>query len=179
MKQLNFDLQMMMYVVSLKEKHPEFKVGGIRYNLVRRPLAGGKHTIQQRKEKVYKKKTVLGETNEQFFARLQGLIRGDAAYFFDRLIVHINQSDVDKFKSTCLFPVLENLLDDYEWWDWSLRNNVSSFDYVRRSHEFPRHQRRHFRTPFGIYNTLADGGSTPLDHYLDTGSMVGLVVKRR
>jgi hypothetical protein len=34
---------------------------------------------------------------------------------------------------------------------------------------------RHWRTPYGVYNILAEGGNAEVDEYLNTGSSLGLV----
>lgn len=166
-KQLKFDTQTMMYLVALKQRHPEFNLAGFKYNVVRRPLSGGRHTIKQRQT----------ETESQFLDRLQGLFESEPEFFFERFDVEVSEQELERYKRECLYPVMENLLDDYEWWVWCLSNNADPYDYLLRARKFPFHIRRHYRTPYGIYNTLADGGSTPLDYYLDNGSMVGLTIK--
>jgi hypothetical protein len=75
---------------------------------------------------------------------------------------------VERFKTRCLNPLLEQLVD---WWGW-----------VKHLHEDPftsRYpttdpQKIHWQHPFGVYNVLDEGGSSDLDEYLDTGSEVGL-----
>ncbi len=168
-KQLKFDTQTMMYLVALQERHPEYNLAGFKYNVVRRPLSGGKNTIKQKKT----------ETEAEFLSRLAGLIKQESSFYFERFDVEVTPDELDRYKYECLYPVMENLIDDYEWWVWSHQNGVSPFSYMMRARQFPYHIRRHYRTPYGIYNTLADGGSTPLDYYLDNGSMVGLTIKTR
>lgn len=176
-KQLKFDLQTMMYLIALqgyytrtKKAKPEL-VTGVRYNVIRRPLSGGRGSITP--HKATKKKPA--ETLRHFYDRLRDdYIIADPEYFFMRWKSKVSQEDIEKFKVQFLEPVLENLLDDYEWWRFSFIENISPYDFCVRRSEFPKHQKRHYRMPYGLFNQLARGGSTDLDEYLDTGSMVGL-----
>jgi PD-(D/E)XK nuclease superfamily len=185
-RQLYFDLQTMFYVVALEEDKDEFvragtKVSGVLYNVVRRPFAGGKGSIKRGKPT---KKLPRGEPKEEFYGRLKHLIwtaHGPGwdclpgeHHFFMRWKISLTERDVSRFRVECLDPVLENLLDDYEWWDHCKHLGYSPFDYQIRGKVFSHHRNRHFRFPFGVYNPLADGGESELDAYLATGSEVGL-----
>jgi len=203
-RQLTFDLQTMMYIIALgyapyDRSEPVRRVAnhavgrewwkqiaGVRYNVIRRPLAGGKGSISQRKGRQTNKGLVGSETLPEFYARLADLIENAHGpeydlpkgehYFFMRWNVNIIQSDIDKFKRECLDPVLENLLDDYEWWAHCFSNGIPNllWDYGIRGARFPKHSERHLRLPYGIWNPLLEGRSTDLDEYLATGSTVGL-----
>lgn len=173
-RQLSFDLQTMIYLIALenlKERYQngeitsdgskrlkDFAVKGVRYNVIKRPLQ-----YQGKKE-----------TAEEFYTRLAGIIEKEPADWFMRWTVDISQEDLDKFKTTCLIPELENLCDDYEWWSDCLQAGRSSFNGDYRRKYYPDHTPHHARRPFGVYDTLAEGGSTDLDEYLATGSRVGL-----
>jgi hypothetical protein len=180
-RNLLFDLQVMFYVVALeeyiKENGPLSKESDgvpfnqVRYNCIRRPLSGGKGSIVQKKGS----KNIPPETKQEFYNRLAEYIREDPAYFFMRWNVDLMISDVSKFKTEFMNPCLDNLLDDYEWWEWCFRKEENTFCYGEREVVFPNHRLRHYRTPFGIYNPLAENVSTPIDEYLLTGSTVGLV----
>lgn len=182
-RQLTFDLQTMMYLTALVEtqvgKRP---VRGVRYNVVRRPLSGGEGQITQRKGS----KNVPAETSNQFYARLRGVIDGTGvkqtgepyqgpAYWFMRWKVEVSPGDHARFRRECLDPVLENLLDDYEWWYHCHSNKGDVWDYEARRRRFPLHAARYYRRPFGVYNVLDEGGASELDEYLHTGSELGLV----
>lgn len=162
-RQLGFDLQTMMYLTALgrcpAEELRERPIAGVRYNIVRRPLSGGKHSIRQHQPT---KSNPTGETSDAFYARLGGLITEEPEYFFMRWRVEVPQMDVRKFCLTFLDNVLVELC---HWWDW-----VSS--PVGRSDPFG--HSCHWRHPFGIYNPLNEGGSSDLDEYLATGSEIGL-----
>lgn len=161
-KQLTFDLQTMLYIVAL-ETDPGVvitdPVAGVRYNVIRRPLSGGKYSIRQRQPSASNPR---GESLDEYCDRLGDLIAEDPQYFFMRWRVEVSPDDVTKFKEQFLTPILTRLCDWYEWVTtannrWSPENRI------------------HYRTPFGIYNVITEGGKTPLDYYLETGSEVGLV----
>lgn len=169
-RQLKFDLQTMMYLVALREllEHSAWKgkpIGGVRYNVIRRPLAGGKFSIKPKKEKHYKNKpSVPAERDEDFMERLSDIIKDNGDYFFMRWKVPINQRDIEIFQDEFLDPCLMELCFWYDHItrDWG-RTATSGFnDY-------------HYRMPYGLYNPMLEGTESDLDEYLDTGSEVGLV----
>lgn len=182
-RQLTFDLQTMFYLVALDSSSSSelsrkgwsnsiFGQGitdinlptslkGVRYNVVRRPLAGGKGSIRRHKAT----KTKPEETQESYYQRLSAIIAEDPAHYFMRWKVAISQEDLERFKREFLNPCLEHLWD---WWtqvSYSKKNNIDLYDWAQPSH---------FRMPYGIYNPLAEGRTTELDEYLVLGSIVGL-----
>lgn len=203
-RQLTFDLQTMTYVVAYTAEYPDRRFGGVRYNVVRRPLSGGKGSISRHKgTKGTKCPTCKGtgtavykrlvdpircpkchgagrtggkpdETDDHFYDRLADIIRNASGaewgvkdnenFFFARWKVRVSSADIQKFKDTCLDPILENL--SY-WYDEQLgkaAEAVQQFGYPPS----------HWRHPYGVYNVLDQGGSTDYDHYLETGSTSGL-----
>ena len=207
-RQMLFDLQTMLYLAALGEWKGDSKVNwsrsttpilGVRYNVIRRPLSGGKGKIKQRdathgakcpkckgKGKVLVKGQMgseamtncpkcfgqcrLGgkpaETNEAFFKRLSGIIEDSPDDFFVRFKVEVSAGDIALFRRTCLDPILEQVCDWY----------YVATDDVERSRSWGSHQDSlNFRTPYGIYSPLIDGGGTEYDEFLSTGSTVGLV----
>lgn len=168
-RQLSFDLQTMIYLICLEETNsgrvltagmPKCygqPIKGVRYNVIKRPLQ-----YQGKKE-----------TAEEFYSRLQGIIEEKPEEWFMRWKVEITPEDIEEFKDTFLIPELENLCDDYEWWEYCLSHKLSPFaDRVK--HGVYGHYPRHSRRCFGIYDVLSEGGSTDLDEYLATGNRVGL-----
>jgi len=197
-KQLTFDLQIMTYLAALKQfnwttvfdvvndekcplnifKSGSTEIGGFFYNVIRKPLSGGKGSIVQHKPT---KSNPQGETTAEYYARLRGIIEEAPETYFFRWKVDITSAEIELFEKTFLYPVLENMLDDYEWWSYAAGNGrngdtrpFSPFDYTLRQKMFPEHRNRHFRLPYGIWNTIADGGATDLDEYLLTGQTAGL-----
>jgi hypothetical protein len=169
-RQLGFDLQTMIYLVALNEYDlasiieplglPRPKsLHGIRYNVVRRPLSGGKGSIRKHQPT---KSNPTGETDEEFYARLGQVIMEDPAYYFMRWQVEVTQQDVLKFRHQFLDNALEELCD---WWYW-INSPAGRKD--------PFGHPVHFRLPYGIYNPLLEGGSSEVDEYLASGSELGL-----
>jgi hypothetical protein len=173
-RQLNMDLQTMLYLVALQTDWAEVMnhvdslkkwsdlsgPSGIRYNVVRRPLSGGKGTIVQHKPT---KSKPFGESAEAFYQRLQGIIAEDPGYYFTRWRSEVSPADVKKFREQCLDPILEQLC---LWYDWVVLGKVDP-DFMLNVSPTWRH-------PFGVWNPLDEGGSSDLDEYLENGSEVGL-----
>jgi hypothetical protein len=64
---------------------------------------------------------------------------------------------------------LEQLCD---WWEW-VKDNPDPWEKGIISGKAACGG-IHWRTPYGFYNVLAEGGSTELDEYLASGSELGL-----
>ena len=166
-----FDLQTMMYLIALEEFHKrEFVVGetsyssfpvkGVRYNVVRRPLSGGKGSIRQKQGS----KNVPAETASEFYNRLKtDYIEAEPEYFFMRWKVEVSGQDIERFKQQCFNPILEQLCC---WYD-----KLTSQPY---DHPEDWKNLLHYRMPSGIYNPLTEGKETGYDNYLLTGNTVGL-----
>jgi PD-(D/E)XK nuclease superfamily len=199
-RQLTFDIQLMFYMVALDEwiGHDEFhldethscndiwngKLQGAVLNVVRRPLSGGKGTIVMHKATAKKP----AETKDQFYRRVAEYIEEEPEHYFMRWTVEITRQDVERFQREFLDPCLENLCDDYEWWSWcihegrQLKTEVATitvkerdvWNGEQRKNRFPHHCPRHYRQPFGCWDPLEEGGSSELDHFLNTGSDAGL-----
>lgn len=179
-RQLWYDLQTMLYLVALKvyledpdnfpTKHKSLKLKGVRYNVIKRPLSGGKGTIRPHQAK----KNKPAETMEEFYSRLGDVIRENEEMFFGRWKVDVSDEDLDKFETHTLIPVLENLCDDYEWWSYCKSKGCDPFDGETRRKKFKYHCPRHYRLPYGIYSAVKQGGFDEVDDYLNTGSMSGL-----
>lgn len=163
-RQLSFDLQTMLYLTALDNWTLEGTdlpgpIAGVRYNVVRRPLSGGKGTISKHKPT---KSNPAGESDQEFYGRLRQVITESPEDYFMRWKVEIISSDLQRFQSQCLNPILEQLCD---WWSW-----CSDSPNLGR----PIRSSIHWRHPYGVYNILDEGGSTDLDEYLTSGSEVGL-----
>ncbi len=176
-RQLKFDLQTMLYLTAMRVwqnlddygdpvRFPEAvdrPIRGVRYNVIRRPLSGGKGNIRPHQAKSTKTKFEPAETEEHFYERLRSdYIATDPDYWFFRIRCEISQQDVKVFRETCLDPLLETLCI---WYDWITRECVSTS---------PGWSCFNYRTPFGVYSALEEGGATEYDAYLSSGSEVGL-----
>jgi hypothetical protein len=172
-RQLTFDLQTMLYIIALgeydlaaltEERNLQVNlpnpVKGVRYNVIRRPLSGGVGTIRQHQPS---KSNPRGESAEDYYARLGGIIQESPQEFFWRWKVTILPSDIEKFKRECLNPILEQLCDWYGF--------VTTPDPAPEEYGYG----LNWRMPYGVYNALLEGGQTELDEYMLTGSTVGLV----
>ncbi len=176
-RQLQFDLQTMLYLVGLDASMPQVgqtleevtipqlitipnqaQLRGVRYNAARRPLSGGVGSIRRHKAT----KTKPEETAKHFYARLGSIIKEDPDHFFMRWKVEVTAGDIERFKKEFLNPILEQLCD---WWSWISSVSDKGFGHMSGMH---------YRTPYGFWNVLAEGGSTELDEYLATGSTTGL-----
>lgn len=171
-----------------------YPILGVRYNVVRRPLSGGKGTIVQHKATAGAKcpkcngncrrpvspgglNTVCqkchgfgrvnakpAETEEAFYGRVSAIIKGSPEEYFMRWKVEVSPADVQRFRRECLDPILEQLC---QWWDWM--NN-----WKARGYQDVFADNLHWRHPYGCFNPLNEGGASELDEYLATGSMGGL-----
>lgn len=167
-RQMRFDMQTCLYLVALDEFRElyagkiakEWPIRGVRYNVVRRPLSGGKGTIVRKKGS----KTSQPESKEAFYKRVASYIEDEPQAYFMRWQVEVTPDDLTRFRRECLDPILEQLCDWYEWITGPNRDIQGPF--VGSS--------VHWRHPFGIYNVLDEGGATDLDEYLDSGSTTGL-----
>jgi hypothetical protein len=190
-RQLTFDLQTMMYLVAIYEGRYEkplievipkgSQILGVRYNVIRRPLSGGKGSIVRHKATKHKPE----ETKESFYSRLRDILFESPQDFFFRWRVEVSKADVEKFRRECLDPVLEQLCDWWEWVSFIRNHNPTNQEAVWDNDvtfgarpDDPKggiHSSAiHWRHPFGVYNILDEGGSSDLDEYLSTGSEVGL-----
>lgn len=166
-RRLRFDCQTMLYMVAMEIMQeqgelPENRLAGIRYNVVRRPLSGGKGSIRQKKPT---KANPQGESSKDFYERLQkDYIAAEPEYFFMRWNVEISKGDIQNYKDQFLNPVLEQLCD---WYDF-----VTDQQPLNR---WPSPSNGlHWMTPFGLYNSLTERNYSDLDEYILTGSEAGL-----
>jgi len=168
-QQLQFDLQTMFYLCAMELLGR--KLNGVRYNIIRRPLSGGKGSIRPLKNVNAGKKGPDGkklpprpESDKEYYARLGGIIAEEPDHYFMRFPVEVTPADVERFKREFLNPILEQLCD---WWEWIriVENPDCYFQSISGIH---------WRTPYGIWNPIAKRGFTDLDEYLASGSMTGL-----
>lgn len=206
-RQLTFDLQTMIYLVAMYTRgyyyggfgsvcyetgpgpaRAEFNgtgIKGVRYNVVRRPLSGGKGTIKRGEGTQGAKcprcagtgvKTGVichkcdgrgrvgakpPETAAEYYGRLAEYVKAEPETYFMRWKVEITPGDVAAFRRQCLDPILEQLC---QWYDWITQSGDDVLNCCGP----------HWRHPFGSVNWLDAGGSSDVDEYLATGTQVGL-----
>lgn len=166
LNQLQYDNQTMFYLIALKTlleiEEKNGKVKGVRYNVVRKPLSGGKGSIRRHKPT---KKNPEGESKAHYYQRLRAIIEEDPGNFFMRFLVDVSPTDVRKYEKQTLIPLLEQIC---MWWDW-----VSS----KEGRKEPFANSIHWRNPYGIFDPLSTGNAKidgDVDNYLNTGNEVGL-----
>ena len=171
-RQLSFDLQTMMYLIALKSYQEQqgnhlkdLPLMGVRYNVIRRPLGGGRGSIKRHEARGSKPE----ETWEHFFDRLRTeYLEKEPEAYFERFKSEILPEHYDSFKATFFNPCLEQLCD---WYTDVVHKFAGNSGYSAQS---PRWDYCNYRTPFGIYNPLLEQGFTDVDEYLATGNTVGL-----
>jgi len=117
------------------------QIVGTMYNVIKRPLSGI-FGIKQKKT----------ETPSQFYARLQEDIRTNASEYFYRWLVRISPDMVEEALRKMVYPHLEALCD---WWE-SIQYDpfnpwVTVIDGTVTTNP------HHWQTPWGIYNSIAQG----------------------
>lgn len=157
-KSLHFDLQTLLYAVALEGEG--IKPAGILYNLVKRPLSGGRGSIVQHKPTKAKPQ---GETFPEYLERLREVFREYSSDYFQRWTVQIEKADVEKFKVRLLNPLMTELV---YWYDQMSENNrwkVNPWDVSN-----------HWAHPYGVRNVIDEGIQTDYDNFLATGDTSGL-----
>lgn len=173
-RQLNFDLQTMLYLVALDEmKQWVVEVRNPLDDLSKLPIKGVRYNVVKRS---------THKTPESMLKKIDDDRKaGRIGEWFLRLNVEVSQADMERFKRECLDPVLENLLDDWEWWAVCKNGDQDVFDMdLQMAYRHSREQAssqipRHFRYPFGIYNPLSEGAEAELDAFIATGDERGLI----
>lgn len=175
-RQLTCDIQSFTYLCALirfLEKSPEaFSLGGVLYNVVQRPLAGGKGSLKRKKPS---KANPQGESIDAYYKRLVESWTGYADDYFHRFEVGYSLDELRRFERMFLEPVLENSCDDYEWWEYCYTTKTDHYDYLTRAKLFPHHLPRHYVLPYGVNTILLDGGFDDVDGYIWEGNRSGLV----
>lgn len=154
-RQLRFDLQTMMYLLTIRlsrgttkefNKYEKFPVAGVRYNVIRR--AGHK-------------------SPESMMTKIEEDLSNDrGGEWFSRWDVPVSEKEIDRFRRECLDPLLEQIQD---WWD------MIKACHIRQCTPWDLHGNNiHWRHPYGGRNMLDEGGFGDVDNYIEDGSMTGL-----
>lgn len=169
-RQLRFDLQTMLYLIALlegkfawKKNSSPLPLRGVRYNVVRRPLSGGKGSIRPHAAKSTKTKYTPAESQEEYYERLRrDYIAAEPEYWFFRVNSEVSHQDVTAFRKSFLDAALEQMC----WW----------YDVVVKGYQIAHLPlwAANYRMPFGVYNPLTETGASEYDAYLETGSESGM-----
>jgi len=127
-----FQLQTLMYAVAM-EKHFKRRVGGVVYNVIRKPS-------HKQKDK---------ESDEQFVGRVREILLKEPGYFFYRWEYPLTRERLDDFRKKTFEPLLRQI---YVWWE-SIKHDPFS-PWVDQN-GLP--NENHFQHPFGCYNGLIHG----------------------
>lgn len=141
-------------------KYAQFPIGGVRYNVIRRPFSGV-GSIKRRKATAKQKE----ETKDEYYERLRtDYVAAEPANWFFRWEVPIGSHDIQAFRDTCLDPLLEQICDWYA-------------EVTGRPTKTPPGYRTplHFRHPYGVRNSIDEGYLTEYDWLLQTGHHGSLV----
>lgn len=137
-------------------------IGGVRFNVIRRPYSGvGPRDLLKATKKA------PAETPAQICVRVGEYIKEDPTKWFYRWNVRVSTQEIIHFRKTCLDPILEQLCD---WWTWMSRCHTVGADPFLAAGNMG----IHWTAPFGTYNPLEDGGASELDNYIQTGNRIGL-----
>lgn len=202
-RNLTCDLQTMTYLVALREtwkgkcppKALGSKLAGVRYNVVLRPLSGGKGTIVQGKGRQGSKCSKCQGSGDHILKMKRGLIpfpRCPKCKGLGR--TGGSQPETDEQFLGRLRSVIADSPDQFfqRWWVTITEDDILSFrrDCLDPILEAmcnwyacfsPKELNRkyltcgwHWRHPYGIDNPIDTWGGTEVDYYLRTGSPVGL-----
>lgn len=202
-RKLTFDLQTGLYGVTLVEHLkdptglgvPGRKFGGVRYNVVRRPLSGGKGSIVRHAATKGAKCGKCKGTGRVFLVSDGGIASGcpkcngagrtgakleetkDA--FYERVAKYIRDEPETYFArwKVDFSPgdldrfrqrCLDPILENMcDWWEQVSKQNCGP---VAGNYRTP----MNWQHPHGIFNPIDNGGETEIDEYMRTGSLTGL-----
>lgn len=171
-RQLTFDLQMMFYTVAIDEDRRQFDAqgkylvveGGKKVLLTKDPIVGFQYNVVKRPSHYQGKK----EDRTGFCNRFRDLVKESPGEFFMRWDVPVSHTDIVEFRRRFFDNTLMQLCD---WWEWidtviTVKKKGGKTDWFDNS--------IHTVHPFGVYNSLDEGGGTHLDRYVMTGDEGGL-----
>ena len=166
-KQLQFDLQTMLYLVALEESLDDPEISSL-YELRKTkgydaPVCGVRYNVIKRSSH----KSVESMLKKVEDDRADGRI----GEWFSRWKVEILPGDIERFKTEFLTPILEQLCD---WWEWITCGDGSGSPFRQQQGTGKSGAALHWVHPHGVYNPLLEGGSSELDSYLAGEGEVGL-----
>lgn len=172
--------------IDLSKAVLNYPLAGTLYNVIRRPLADN-FAIKQRKGREDKKsgKRIGVETPTMFYKRVgqgiadevtEALRTGKPSTNFMRWKSIVTPNDLALFQTRCLNPILEQLLD---WWEWIAADPFNPWEerptgtlrpWGAYSNDCPIPNYLHYQTPWGIYNSMFGGFRGDYFNYLTRGS---------
>lgn len=175
MQTITRNLQCMNYYIAGLNSPDIPPLHGIGYHVIRRPL-GDRFALRQKKS----------ESEDAFIRRIRDDIRAKPNNYFFLWEVPIKQSVVDRFLIEVYYPLMEQVLD---WWDWISADGFA--DPFRYGWIVPHWAHAadvpnvgipgggvHWQSPWGCYSSLANGYRGDYFDYLTIGRRHGLVPVR-
>jgi hypothetical protein len=155
---LPFDLQTMLYVYSMTQDYKGQKIGGVLYNVIRRP---GQKQRQNESDNEF-----LQRINDEVAKDVDtSLANNEMSHYFKRYEVELTQSDINNFYHRTLVPMIESVV---VWWE-SIKSNPFNPWVDEQGKPNP----HHFQNPFGIFDPMTIGVGDYFD-YVTSGSKLGL-----
>lgn len=127
---LEFDNQVMIYLNALRELRPVYDlppIGGVVYNVIRRPRANQQLDTLERK------------------------LQAEPEHYFIRVMRNIDDEQLIKFRNETLLPTLYQICG---WWNWIKQDPLNPF---RKDERGIPGGGWHWRQPFNVYNNIASG----------------------
>lgn len=154
------------------KKKGAWKLGGVLYNVIVRPLTEA-YPIRQKKS----------ETLQEFYDRCGQVVEDNPTNYFKRWQDVYKPKVHEEVLTRSIVPLLEQVLD---WWEWIKWSQKDPWRIPDQYDEFPDTFANypaigvpggglHWQTPFGVYNALAGGRRGDYFEFLTTGRDGGLV----
>ena len=149
---LPYDLQTMLYCYTL-QIHKKREIGGVLYNVVRRPL------LKQGDK----------ESDMAYLKRIADDVSDRPEHYFKRFENEFYPGAISHFATQTLVPLIESVV---LWWE-SIKKNPFNPWVTEDGKPNPHHYVR----PFGVYSPMAHGIGDFFE-YVTTGNPVGLIKKK-
>lgn len=144
---LAFDLQSMIYLCSFQHDHPKEEIGGILYNVIRKPG-------MKQKQK---------ESDKEYVERIVEDIRKQPEHYFKMFEVEISKESIELWKTRYLDPLLCQLS---LWWESIKHNPFQPWTTPAGRRVGPKGKSlpeelvpnpHHFLRPFGVFDPMSQG----------------------
>lgn len=164
---LDQDLQLMLYMVGYNLSGIGPESYNCMYNIIRRPGS----------------KPHKGESYRAYEKRLSADIKKRPNHYFHRWEVFLSEKKVQRFKERYLIPLLEQFWD---WWEW-VRPQATTlhpenypeppYSLEEYPDPFRKGNRIHWPTPWGVFNSMADGRRGDYFTYMTKGTKAAMTHK--
>ena len=118
---VGYDLQTGFYLSALVLSKVYPKIAGVYYDVIRRPLSGGRYGYRQKQ----------GENSEEYVSRVCETFRSDPTFYFNRFAKVITRDEIKFFFDNSLKPILDEMREWYES-DCKKHHWIMPFGVVKR-----------------------------------------------